>query len=185
MSCGVLRYCDIVMDDQLATSSCLVGSLERFIDITENQNSDSTVLTDVVVMSGVSEKKSGVKRRSNNAKQRLSQINQENVGLIEKRVLHRENSAKKIQKLWRDARLCLLSKRALRLHSKNTIRNFILSRMMQQLYAKKRNAVEVLQRWWLQELRRQKRIQRYNFTQQEKWSLNQADKVKGRCFLCR
>ena len=87
--------CDIVMDDQLATSSCLVGSLERFIDITENQNSDSTVLTDVVVMSGVSERKSGVKRRSNNAKQRLSQINQENVGLIEKRVLHRENSAKK------------------------------------------------------------------------------------------
>ena len=167
------------MEDQLATSSCFVGSLDRFLDITENQNSNSSPTILPGTTSVTPERKSTLKRRSTTAKLRLSQINQESVGLMEQRVQHREDSIKKIQRLCRAFHSRIQSKNEAITRSKRLVHYKVLTHLLTLQHAKKCLAVRTLQEWWRYQCARHTAARHFKYTQQGRWTLRQSQLVEG------
>ena len=178
-----------MMEDQLASSSCLVGSLDRFLNIADNQNDPVTVtshhatpaLTPSLTHSPSPERRVTLKRRTNSAKLRLSQINHEKVGLIEQRVHHRDESIKKIQQTCREFLRRQQTRREVVTRSKNIVHYQVLTHLRSLQHVKKRKSVRVLQSWWRQRLAKYQADLNFLFTQQGRWTLRQYHLVRGMC----
>ena len=164
------------MEDQLANSSCLVGSWDRFLNIAENQNQNSVHAQQI---SPTPERRATLKRRTVSAKLRLSQINTENVSLIEQRVHHRESSVIKIQNTCRQFLLRQLTRRQAVKRSENIVHYHVLTHLLSLQHSKKRSSVLRLQRWWRRCRIRRRAATTFLFTQRGRWSLRQASLVKG------
>ena len=165
------------MENQLANSSCLVGSLDRFLDIAEHQNDNSE--THPRHTSPSPERKINLKRRTTSAKLRLSQINPESVFLIEQRITHRDNSVKKIQNTYRKFLHRRQTRREAVKRSESIVHYHVLTHLLTQQHSKKKKSIRKLQVWWRQRLRSRLAAVKFAFIQQGRWTLRQANLVKG------
>lgn len=175
------------MEDQLANSSCLVGSLDRFLDIAENQNSSSSPPMPMCAprtLSTTPERKTALKRRSTTAKLRLSQINRESVSIIEERVHQREQSVRKIQRVCRAFYDRLQTHKENIIRSKNLVHYHVLTHLLTVKHAKKCRGVRTVQQWWRFQSRRYRAARHLKYTQQGRWSLRQAQLIQGNDKAC-
>jgi len=168
------------MENQLANSSCLVGSLDRFLDIAEHQNENSDIHPCNLHRTSPSpERKTNPKRRTTSAKLRLSQINPENVHLIEQRITHRDKSVKKIQNMYRKFLHRRQTRREVVKRSESIVHYHVLTHLLKQQHSKKRKSIRKLQGWWRQHLSSHRAAIKFAFIQQGRWTLRQANLVKA------
>jgi hypothetical protein len=153
------------MEEQLATSSCFVGSFDRFLSITENQNRPTAVTSSVPVGS-FSEKLSVKRRAPKEARRRLSQITQESADKIEQRLHRRDQSVRRIQYHWKNYYHRLRSRKQLLLRSQTCLHYCILTHLLKKKYAKKCSSVQCLQKWWRREITQRNIKQLFLATQQ-------------------
>lgn len=167
------------MEEQLANTSRLVGTFDRFLNITECQSSTSQSGQALTNQSVSPDRNAALKRRTLTAKLRLSQINMKSVCLIEQRLHHRDESVKKIQHLWRDYYHRLKTRRDVVMRSEILVHYQVLTHLLSVQHTKKCRAARRLQRWYRRQLSHTRALAKFRFTQQGRWSMSQATKVKG------